>query len=568
MKTFCKYSLSGGGNFNPSSPLIKGLLSLLFITSTLTACNDADEAIPSQASNKLNITVGLNTPQSRAGIITGNTLAEGSTIGILLDDGAETDYDAVNNIKFTASTQDAKQVWTPASDIVLSDTKGTLYAYYPYAQGTDLSAIPVETATQTDFLYATPVQNVNESNASVAVTMNHMLSNIKVSIARGTYVGTGNISNITIQSDGLATGGTFNAAQATPAFSSVTGTGDEISRNVTATLGGTATDIMVVPTGTSKVVTFTATIDDVDYTVTSSDVELEEGNSYEYTLSLNSTFMSIASVAVNPWTSVPKESLTLEKDISNVSKVYAVREVDKKLIEYENIDTDNEQYIAVALHVTGKNFDKKFWIEKNEASNTSYATANDSYESSYDYDYYFSWGGYGTDQADIPTYNQVGGNSSSWTWGYLPKADGSYLSTSNNLSSDITTWTDGTALGDFNGKENSESIKNVLNNGSGSNYYTPMGVLLNTFNESSNTENFGYTDWYIPACGQLALMWLNMAEINTALTAIGGTTISSGSYWSSSEYSSSGGWRVYFYSGGVGSYSKDDYNRVRFVRDF
>ena len=142
--------MGGGGNFNPTYTLIKGFLSLLFITATLTACNDADEAIPTQASNKLNITVGLNPPQSRAGIITGNTLADGSTIGILLDDGAETDYDAANNIKFTASTQDAKQVWTPASDIVLSDTKGTLYAYYPYAQGTDLSDIPVETATQTE----------------------------------------------------------------------------------------------------------------------------------------------------------------------------------------------------------------------------------------------------------------------------------------------------------------------------------------------------------------------------------------------------------------------------------
>ena len=537
----------------------------MFITSTLTACNDAEETIPTQASNKLNITVGLNAPQSRAGIITENTLADGSTIGILLDDGAETDYDAVNNIKFTASTQDAKQVWTPASDIVLSDTKGTLYAYYPYTEGTDLSAIPVETATQTDYLYATPVQNVNESNASVAVTMNHMLSNIRVSIARGTYVGTGNISNITIQSDGLATGGTFNAAQATPAFSSVTGTGDEISRNVTATLGGTATDIMVVPTGSSKAVTFTATIDDVDYTVTSSDVELEEGNSYEYTLSLNSTFMSIASVAVNPWTSVPKESLTLEKDIPNVSKVYAVREVDKKLIEYENIDTDNEQYIAVALHVTGKNFDKKFWIEKNETNNTiSIKAAYDADGASNTNYTYFYWGMDGADNTSITNYTKTGdgGTSSS---GYLPLANGSYASSSNNLSGDYTTWTSG-ALSDFNGKNNTAALLEASDTDSNTTYAN-MATWCRIFNQTA-TENQGYTDWYIPACGQLTLMFLNKTAINNTLTKIGGQTIASSGYLSSSEYSSNRGWGVGFHSGYVYYNFKNDYSRVRFVRDF
>ena len=537
----------------------------MFITTALTACNDADEAIPTQASNKLNITVGLNTPQSRAGIITGNTLAEGSTIGILLDDGAETDYDAVNNIKFTASTQDAKQVWTPASDIVLSDTKGTLYAYYPYAQGTDLSAIPVETATQTDYLYATPVQNVNESNANVTVTMNHMLSNIKVSIARGTYVGTGNITNITIQSDGFATGGTFNAAQATPAFTSVTGTGDEISRNVTATLGGTATDIMVVPTGTSKAVTFTATIDDVDYTVTSTDVELEEGNSYDYTLSLNSTFMSVASVAVNPWTSIPKGNLTLEKDksgptINSAGKangVYAVTATGE-LIDYNDAAVD-----ATCLGVALIQGEHKFMIEKNETANTTSIKAAYTEDGATDTDYlFFYWGMRGSDLNGITNYTQTGGGGT--TQGYLPIANGSYYSSYDNLSDDCTTWTSG-ALSDFNGKENTAALL-VASDTDSYTTYANMGTWCRIFNQTA-TENQGYTDWYIPACGQLALMYLNRTAINNALTKIGGQTISSDNYWSSSENSSANGWSLSFNIGGVRNYNKYYSYRVRFVRD-
>ena len=494
----------------------------MLVTTTLTACNDAEETIPTQASNKLNITVGLNTPQSRAGIITENTLADGSTIGILLDDGAETDYDAVNNIKFTASTQDAKQVWTPASDIVLSDTKGTLYAYYPYAEGTDLSAIPIETATQTDYLYATPVQNVNESNASVAVTMNHMLSNIKVSIARGTYVGTGNISNISVKSDGFATGGTFNAAQETPAFSSVTGTGDEISRNVTATLGGTATDIMVVPTGTSKAVTFTATIDDVDYTVTSTDVELEEGNSYEYTLSLNSSFMSVASVAVNPWTSVPKGNLTLEKDksgptINSAGKangVYAVTATGE-LIAYNDAAVD-ATCLGVAL-ITDK---QRIMIEKTENYDATYTT--------------FYWGK-----------NLQGKNVAGIT-------ETTYQTTAKVF---------------FKGKEHTNAIIEAYAEHSVAMDARDMCSVLQTFNDSEN--NGGFTDWYIPATGQLYEIYTNKTSINEALSAMSATQFSSDIiYWSSSEYSDDRGWYLYFGSGDGDDDTKGFPNKVRFVRDF
>ena len=285
---------------------------LISVCTAFTACNDDAEDSPVLASNKLNITVGLQQPQGRA-IITGTTLPESSSIGVLLDDGEATSYDAYNNIKFTAATENSKQVWNPASDIVLDETKGTLYAYYPYAAGTNLAAIPVETASQTDYLYAEPVANVSEKNANVSVTMKHMLANVNVTVNKGTYVGTGNISKISIQSDGIATAGTFNAAQENPAFTATTGAGTAIESTAATTLGGTATDIMVVPTGAAKPITFMVRVDDVDYTVTSSDVTLESGYSYEYTLSLNSTFMSVNKVAVTEWNSVTKEHLTLTK---------------------------------------------------------------------------------------------------------------------------------------------------------------------------------------------------------------------------------------------------------------
>lgn len=222
----------------------------------------------------------------------------------------------------------------------------------------------------------------------------------------------------------------------------------------------------------------------------------------------------------------------------------------------------NMSCIAVAL-IAG---DHKFMIEKNETKNTTSIKAAYSADGASNTGYtYFYWGKYGSDQSGIPTYSQVGGNSSSWTWGYLPQANGSYHNSYNNLSSDITTWTSGTALGDFNGKANTAALLAAS--------YTDrypvhanMATWCKTFNETA-TENQGYTDWYIPACGQLSLMYLNMTAINNALTKIGGQTIASIYYWSSSEYSSSYGWYVDFDNGCVDSYIKNDSYRVRFVRD-
>ena len=90
-----------------------------------------------------------------------------------------------------------------------------------------------------------------------------------------------------------------------------------------------------------------------------------------------------------------------------------------------------------------------------------------------------------------------------------------------------------------------------------------MCTVLNTFNASDS-----FKDWYVPACGQLALMYLNMTEINAALAKIGGTALAAEIYWSSSELSSDYAWFVSFYSGRVVSGGKDDGDRrVRFVRD-
>ena len=298
---------------------MKKLFSLLLgACAVFTACNN-EESFDMPGAGKLSINVGVNHSTSRS-LIAAATLPDGDAgaIGVMLTDGdgTLTDYDAYTNVKFTGATASGSQKWTGETDVLLTENPGTLYAYYPWKDGTNLSAIAIETALQTDYLYATPVTGISETKANADVAMNHVLTNINLSFADGTYAGVGNITSVSVSGDGIATGGTFNAAQETPGFvaDSYTGVGDAITNTTATTLGGNAIDIMVVSNDAEKPITIAATIDGVEYTATTSAVELAKGNSYQYTLTLNSTFMSVSKVAVTLWNNVVKENLTLEKE--------------------------------------------------------------------------------------------------------------------------------------------------------------------------------------------------------------------------------------------------------------
>ena len=67
-------------------------------------------------------------------------------------------------------------------------------------------------------------------------------------------------------------------------------------------------------------------------------------------------------------------------------------------------------------------------------------------------------------------------------------ANGSYppYSSQPYLSNSYSSWVSGTALGDFDGKANTEVIKSL------DGYYRNMSIVLNTFNADKN-QNQGYS---------------------------------------------------------------------------
>jgi len=170
--------------------------------------------------------------------------------------------------------------------------------------------------------------------------------------------------------------------------------------------------------------------------------------------------------------------------------------------------------------------------------------------------------------SNMPCVDHVGGGQSGEE-GYLPQTynPGAYYG-SPNLSSDYTTWTSG-ALGDFNGKSNFEFIKNI-SNGYKVNKTPTLALIYDIM-----LINDIYTDWYVPSCGQLGLIHLNLSQINEVLNKIGGTQFDYDKtvYWNSTQYKFPD-YGNYFagyiniYSGLIG-YSSIGGNRarVRFIRD-
>lgn len=90
--------------------------------------------------------------------------------------------------------------------------------------------------------------------------------------------------------------------------------------------------------------------------------------------------------------------------------------------------------------------------------------------------------------------------------------------------------------------------------------------LANEFSEDQNGVTYG--GWYLPSSYELTLLFQNKTAVNTSASANGGTALSSSSYWSSTEVSSSRANVTDLSNGTVSDALKTGVNRVRAIRSF
>ena len=116
-------------------------------------------------------------------------------------------------------------------------------------------------------------------------------------------------------------------------------------------------------------------------------------------------------------------------------------------------------------------------------------------------------------------------------------------------------------IADFNGKTNTEIIKKAYADYNVAMESDDMCYALEQFNKND------YSDWYIPATGQLYEMYQNLDKINASLIAMGGSQFETTKYWSSSESTSGRAKSFNLYDKDFTGDTKTNNYRVRFVRD-
>lgn len=317
------------------------LSAVAVILAASVSCSRFEEGLNNDGSegSALDLSIMMYGKETK-GLITGNSLPEDSEVGLALygTDGEVYDNLPYTNVMFTSTGNGTSQTWKPEIDVMLSASEAVLYAYYPYSsEVTDVMSIPVTASSeiQTDYLYAAPVSGLDNNSPKADITMHHALAAIRLSMKRGTYSGTGNVTSISVKGEGIATEGILNAMDGT--ISSASGTETEVSPSMEAfTLSSDlqGNDIIVIPASTGKSIEMKITIDGEEFSLTTSPVTLEAGKIAVYEATVNNAEISLSSVKIADWsynaagTPIIRNewTISLEGDINDISFANSIKD--------------------------------------------------------------------------------------------------------------------------------------------------------------------------------------------------------------------------------------------------
>ncbi len=286
----------------------KGIfISALTAMAALTGCNEDENIVGRTKGNELCISTTV--PALTRAPIEGTQLPEHSQIGVSLRDQDGSDYDGkaqYKNVLYKSETLANGTSWSSTNPIILSPTTGKAVAYYPYsATISDIAAIPVETASQTDYLYSDWVNGLSFDNPQANFAMNHALCAVQINLVNAGYTaGPGEVTQLSVASPALATTASLNAN--TGALSAFAGQGDAITVDKTFTLTGESqgTKIIAIPTGIRDNLTVKVVVDGATSTVpVTVNRPFVQGKAYVVNLKVKDakTPVELVSVTVKDW---------------------------------------------------------------------------------------------------------------------------------------------------------------------------------------------------------------------------------------------------------------------------
>lgn len=299
------------------SRYIRPMLAAVFVTAA--ACSPTDEFPAYTISDEAELSISVNTQPPTKGMITERVLPDGSElcIGIFNPDGSNYMGKNYGHLYFKAENGPGTQIWKPSGQVLLGESEGVLYAYYPYSMysGGDIRHIFVEadSYTQDDFMYAGPYTGLNMDNKHVDITLKHALAAIKLTTRRGSYEGAGAIRSIGLGGYCGGYQGYFDVTQGK--FTEVS-TGGIIYPTTSFNLsdGPNEQYIMLIPTGEPGDLMIRMTIDEVYYTKTIPNFMIEQGKITNLNLSVDKGKLTINSVTLSEWSVTARGEATAMAD--------------------------------------------------------------------------------------------------------------------------------------------------------------------------------------------------------------------------------------------------------------
>ena len=470
---------------------MRSTLLLLSLTALLAvSCNEVSLPSGDSAALSLNVRTGLESKS----IVEGTTLPSGSQIGLFVADESNDTYDGVpyKNVKYTGIGEADSQVWNTENDIMLSATKATLNAYYPYSEGvTDVSAIPV-TATidsQTDWMWAAPVSKLNSKNSYAKIDMSHALTVIRLNFIKGSYAGIGNVTSVSASSEGMATSALLNATDGSLSSVDGAGTAYDFSEAFTLSDSKKTFEFMTVPTGASVPVSVSVVVNGSNMVAETSDILLEAGKIYEYTLAISAEGMYLNQLNVTDWDTIDYGTLELApKEIK----------IPDPFVEWARIQ-----------HKDGTLYTAEKWLAAESAGTVTDADAN----------------GVAVLYSKYAVCPHV----------IHPKYSADKPQWSSNASVIVpgvpTTSDRATAQLDVNGKANTEAILAAVTAGTIADAPAAQYCAGVTFADGQQG--------YLPAAGELQAWFDNKTAFNACMDAIGGDQLNTNSSWTSTQSGSS-----------------------------
>ena len=293
------------------------MLAAVFVTAA--ACSPTDEFPAYTISDEAELSISVNTQPPTKGMITDSMLPDGAElcIGIFNPDGSNYMGKNYGHLYFKAENGPGTQIWKPSGQVLLGESEGVLYAYYPYSMysGGDIRHIFVEadSYTQDDFMYAGPYTGLNMDNKHVDITLKHALAAIKLTTRRGSYEGAGAIRSIGLGGYCGGYQGYFDVTQGK--FTEVS-TGGIIYPTTSFNLsdGPNEQYIMLIPTGEPGDLMLRMTIDEVYYTKTIPNFMIEQGKITNLNLSVDKGKLTINSVTLSEWSVTARGEATALAD--------------------------------------------------------------------------------------------------------------------------------------------------------------------------------------------------------------------------------------------------------------